>query len=387
MNLYEYQAKEILAQYGVPIPEGGVAGSAEEAEARARGLAAEEYAVKAQIHAGGRGLVGGVRLAATPKNVRTIASELIGSKLVTPQTRKEGEPVNLVYVEGAVDSAQDYFIAVLVDQATSELVVLGSKDGGVDFEERVQKDPGIVSALPIPVDGEPSEAAATAFLQELGVATDLQPRFREILSALARVFVKIDATLVEVNPLTVTPDGAVYAVDAKVSLDNNARYRHPELELLAEETVGDAVELQAQSHEINLVTLDGNIGLVVNGAGLALATQDMVIDAGGKPANFMDIRTTATSLQVARGIGLLLADPKIKVLLVNIHGGGMTTCDTVAEALAFAMVHAKREVPVVFRAAGQNAEYAKTMLNSRRVPHVLADSISEAIERAIAIAA
>ena len=147
------------------------------------------------------------------------------------------------------------------------------------------------------------------------------------------------------------------------------------------------MELQAQSHEINLVTLDGNIGMVVNGAGLALATQDMVIDAGGKPANFMDIRTTATSFQVGRGIGLLLADPKVKVLLVNIHGGGMTTCDTIAEALAFAMKHADREVPVVFRAAGQNAEYAKTMLSSRRVPHVLADTISEAIERAVAIAA
>jgi len=387
MNLYEYQAKEILAQYGVPIPEGGTAGSAEESEARARGLATEKFAVKAQIHAGGRGLAGGVRLAATPNNVRTIAGELIGSNLVTPQTRKEGEPVSQVYVESAVNSAQDYFIAVLVDQATAELVILGSKDGGVDFEERVQEDPGIVSALPIPADGDPADTEANAFLETLGVAADLRPRFREILNALARVFLKIDATLVEVNPLTVTPDGNIYAVDAKVSLDNNARYRHPELESLAEETVGDAMELQAQSHEINLVTLDGNIGMVVNGAGLALATQDMVIDAGGKPANFMDIRTTATSFQVGRGIGLLLADPKVKVLLVNIHGGGMTTCDTVAEALAFAMVHAKREVPVVFRAAGQNAEYAKTMLKNRRVPHVLADSISEAIKRAIAIAA
>jgi len=184
----------------------------------------------------------------------------------------------------------------------------------------------------------------------------------------------------------VTPEGEIYAVDAKISLDNNARQKHPELEALADETGGDEVELQAQKHEINLVRLDGNIGMVVNGAGLGLATQDMVIYAGGRPANFMDIRTTATSFQVARGIGLLLADPAIKVLLVNIHGGGMTTCDTVAEALAFAMVHAKREVPVVFRAAGQNAEYAKTMLTNRRVPHVLADSISDAIDRAIAIA-
>ncbi len=387
MNLYEYQAKEILAQYGVPIPEGGVAGSAEEAEARARGLGAEKYAVKAQIHAGGRGLVGGVRLAATPKDVRTIAAELIGSKLVTPQTRKGGEPVDQVYVEGAVDSAHDYFVAVLVDQTTSELAVLASKAGGVDFEEQVKQNPDIVHSMPVPVEGGPTEEAARAFMQELGVAADLQPRFREILAALARMFVKIDATLVEVNPLTVTPDGDIFAVDAKVSLDNNARFRHPELERLAAEIVGDAVELQAQRHEINLVRLDGNIGMVVNGAGLALSTQDMLIDAGGKPANFMDIRTTATSLQVSRGIGLLLADPTIKVLLVNIHGGGMTTCDTIAEALAFAMKHADREVPVVFRAAGQNAEYAKTMLSSRRVPHVLADTISEAIERAVAIAA
>jgi len=386
MNLYEYQAKEILAQYGVPIPDGGVAGSAEEAEARARGLEAEKYAVKAQIHAGGRGMAGGVKLAATPNNVRTVAGELIGSRLVTEQTRKEGEPVNQVYVEAAIDSAQDYFIAVLVDQATGKLTVLGSKAGGVDFEERVKQDPGIVATMPIPVEGGPAEEAAQAFLKELDVPAGTQPRFREILASLARVFVKIDATLVEVNPLTVTPDGEIYAVDAKISLDNNARQKHPELEALADETGGDEVELQAQKHEINLVRLDGNIGMVVNGAGLGLATQDMVIDAGGRPANFMDIRTTATSFQVARGIGLLLAEPAIKVLLVNIHGGGMTTCDTVAEALAFAMVHAKREVPVVFRAAGQNAEYAKSMLTSRRVPHVLADSISDAVDRAIAIA-
>ena len=387
MNLYEFQAKEILARHGVPIPAGHVAESAADAEARANELPGEKFAVKAQIHAGGRGIAGGVRLAATPRNVRAIAEEMIGSRLVTEQTRKDGEEIKSVYVEAAVDSEFDLFVAVLVDQATGELTIIGSKSGGVDFEKQVKLDPDIVVSLPVSLDGTFSQSDGKAFLSKLGLEGELAERCREVLSALARVFVKIDASLVEVNPLTITKDNQLLAVDAKITLDNNARFRHPEFDLMAAESVIDEVEMRAQKDEINLVRMDGNIGMVTNGAGLALATQDILMDAGGKPANFMDIRTTATSLQVARGIGLLLADPKIKVLLINVHGGGMTTCDTVVEALAFANAHADRKLPVVFRAAGQNADYARMLLKDRRIAHEPVDSISDAVKRAIALAA
>ena len=373
MNIYEFEAKEILAQYGVPVPEGRVASTAEEAEAVARALPGHKFAVKAQILAGGRGLAGGVELAAAPSKVGAIAKRMLGTRLVTAQTRREGEKVEQVYVEAAVEAERDLFLAVLVDQDSAALTVLGAAEGGIDFEARA--------------DGSVDDAAADAFIAKLGLAGAAAAEAREIVRALVHVFLRIDATLIEINPLTLTRDGALVAVDAKVSIDNNALYRHPEFQGLASGAAADEIEMQAQKDEINLVRLDGDIGIVVNGAGLALATQDMLADAGGRAANFMDIRTTATSLQVARGIGILLADPAVKVILVNVHGGGMTTCDTIAEAVQLALAWSERKLPVVMCLAGQNAEYARGMLQSRGVAHEPASGIGAGVRRAIEIAA
>ena len=387
MNLYEHEAKEILAQYGVPVPEGHIATTSADAEAQARALPGHKFAVKAQILAGGRGLAGGVELAATPSKVGEIAKRLIGARLVTPQTGAEGETVERVYVETAVDSERDFFLAVIVDQSSGTVSVLGSKAGGVDFEERVKREPGIVETLNVAHDGSFDDAACAAFLGKLGISGAPAAEAGDIIAALVKVFLRTDATLIEVNPLTLTRDGTFCAVDAKISIDNNALYRHPEFATLSSGADGDEIEMQAQKDEINLVRLDGNIGVVVNGAGLALATQDMITDAGGRAANFMDIRTTATSLQVARGIGMLLSDPNVKSILVHIHGGGMTPCDTIAEALALALAWSDRKVPVVTRLAGHNADYARQMLVDRNVPHERCDSISDAVQAAIARAA
>jgi len=383
MNLYEFEAKEILAQYGVPVPDGRVVTSAGDAEAAALELPGHKFAVKAQIMAGGRGLAGGVELAATPSMVGDIAKRLLGRRLVTAQTGAEGEAVERVYVETAVESAKDFFLAVLVDQALAQVVVLGSTAGGVDFEERVKREPGIVERLPVGTDGAIDDTQCDAFLTTLGISGAAAVSARRIIAALIKVFLKTDATLIEVNPLTLTRDGQFCAVDAKMSIDNNALFRHPEFAGLASGTGGDEIEMQAQKDEINLVRLDGNIGVVVNGAGLALATQDMITDAGGHAANFMDIRTTATSLQVARGIGILLADQKVKAILVHIHGGGMTPCDTIAEALALALAWSDRKVPVVTRLAGHNADYARQLLVDRNIPHERCDDIGAAVRTVI----
>ncbi|MEX0693372.1 MAG: ADP-forming succinate--CoA ligase subunit beta [Rhodospirillales bacterium] len=387
MNLYEFEAKEILAQYGVPVPEGRIASTALEAEAAAQALPGHKFAVKAQILAGGRGLAGGVELAATPSAVKSVAGRLLGTRLITAQTSAEGEIVQQVYVETAVESDRDFFLAVLVDQAGANITVLISPAGGVDFEARVKADPGIVSALPISLNGTFDDQGAAAFLAGVGIQGAQAQTAREIIKGLVTVFLRTDATLIEINPLTLTREGTFCAVDAKMTIDNNSLYRHPEFAGLASATGGDEIEMQAQKDEINLVRLDGNIGIVVNGAGLALATQDMVADAGGTAANFMDIRTTATSLQVARGIGILLADPQVKSILLHVHGGGMTPCDTIAEALALALAWSKRKVPVVVRFAGHNADYARQLLVDRNVPHERQDGIADAIQRAIALAA
>jgi succinyl-CoA synthetase beta subunit len=387
MNLYEFEAKEILAQYGVPVPEGRIASTAEEAEAAARVLPGHKFAVKAQILAGGRGLAGGVELAATPSAVRAIAKRLLGARLVTAQTHTAGEVVQQVYVETAVEPDKDFFLAVLVDQASASITVLASPVGGVDFEARVKADPGIVKAMPVNLNGTFDEADADNFLSAVGLQGVQGASAKEIIKGLIKVFLRTDATLIEINPLTLTREGTFCAVDAKMTIDNNSLYRHPEFAGLASGSGGDEIEMQAQKDEINLVRLDGNIGIVVNGAGLALATQDMIADAGGKAANFMDIRTTATSLQVARGIGILLADPHVKSILLHVHGGGMTPCDTIAEALALALAWSKRTVPVVVRFAGHNADYARQLLVDRNVPHERQDGIADAIQRAIKLAA
>nr|MDJ0828026.1 succinyl-CoA synthetase subunit beta [Rhodobacter sp.] len=350
-----------------------------EAEERCREIEATKYVVKAQIGAGGRGLAGGIRFAATPSAVREAAGQLLGKPLVTEQTDAAGQIVAQVYVEAAVVIERDFFVAIVLDPATAVPTLLASTQGGVEFEQVARTDPDVVSSLAL-ADG----ADVAGFLGELGFPDGAAAA--EVVAAAAKAFTANDMTLLEINPFARTEAGAWIAVDAKVALDASALFRHPEFEALAGDQTLTQAEQVAQEHDINLVKLDGDVGVVVNGAGLGLATNDMLVDAGGKPANFMDIRTTATSMQIAKGVELLLDDPAVKAILLNVHGGGMTVCDTVTEGVAFAYSRAARRLPLAVRLAGQNAEWATQMLQDRRLPVSLCETITDAVQKAIALA-
>ncbi len=379
MLLAEHHSKELIAQYGVPIPEGYVAGTAEEAKEKAQCIDAGRYVVKAQISVGGRGLAGGIKFAATPTAVAQEASRLLGSRLVTEQTGPKGEAVEAVYVEAAKNIARDYFIAIVLDPTTGAPLLLASREGGIAFEERARMDADTVKSHSLVDCGE----ALDAFLADLGVN---DTKAREAILSAYRAFIDHDMLLLEINPFARTADGEWLAVDAKVALDRNALFRHPEHEALLGARALTGTEAEAAKSEINLVKLDGDIGVVVNGAGLGLATNDMLVDAGGWPANFMDIRTTAKSFDIARGVELLLRDQNVKAILLNVHGGGMTTCDTVAEGVAFAYSRNSRQLPVAVRLAGQNAEWGLRILKDRRVPIEVFNDMTSAVIHAVTLA-
>ncbi len=378
MNLSEYRSKELIAQFGVPIPQGRFAQTAAEAEARARELSAKKYVVKAQIAAGGRGLAGGIKFAATPSQVSDEAGRLIGTKLVTEQTGKDGETIAGVYVEEAVDIADQAYASFVLDPKTGAPTLLASAKGGVAFEELARMDEGAVQSLELSAD----TANLSKFLEKLGLSK--VDALASLLKKAKTAFLENDLLLLEINPLALTKSGDWLAVDAKITLDGNALFRHPALEGLSDGETMTANERAAHENEINFVKLDGNIGVVVNGAGLGLATNDMIIDAGGRPANFMDIRTTATSFQIAKGVELLLEDPQVKAILLNVHGGGMTVCDTVAEGVAFAYSRSDRKLPLVARLAGQNEDWARKILKDRMLPVESHPSISQAIAAVVA---
>lgn len=386
MNLHEFQAKAILARRGVAAPAGGIAWTPDEAAAIAREIGGGRFAVKAQILAGGRGEAGGVKLADSPDEVRAIAADMLGSRLVTAQTSKAGRSVRRVYVEAAVKCQREIYVALLLDRIEGRIELLGAAEGGGEIEELLRRDPQRLLRLPFEGTKPPSEKELRGFADGLRLPGTVAGEAAALFAALARAFVEIDAGLIEINPLGLTEDGKLIALDVKMTVDDNALFRQPELQALRDEDEIDEQELEAQRHDLNFVRMEGNIGVVVNGAGLALATHDILRDAGGAPANFMDVRTTAMSQQIAKGIGLLLADPGVKAILVNVHGGGMTSCDTIVDAIQIAMRWSGRKLPIVFRAAGQNADHARWMMADRRIPHEVAASITAAARRAVELA-
>ena len=381
MDLPEYESKELIAQFGVKIPEGRIAATAAEAEEMARTIKSERYMVKAQITAGGRGLAGGIKRAATPSAVREEARRMIGTKLVTEQTGPSGQNIRAVYIEAAVDIEHDYFIALAIDPGTALPMLFASSQGGVAFEQAARIDPRVVKHLALTGDGDTLEKDVAAFLKNLDFPDPAGAA--KMVQSLHRAFLANDMTLLEINPFARTKSGDWVAVDAKVSFDDNAKFRHPELEAIAADPYLSPAERVAQENNINLVKLDGSIGVVVNGAGLGLAVNDMLVDAGGKPANFMDIRTTASSFDIAKGVELLLDDAKVKSLLVNVHGGGMTVCDTIAEGVAFAYSRTKRRIPIVVRFAGANAEWGLKILKDRRLPVESFPDMTQAVRRSV----
>ncbi|PKQ11666.1 MAG: succinyl-CoA synthetase subunit beta [Alphaproteobacteria bacterium HGW-Alphaproteobacteria-1] len=385
MFLAEYQSKELLAQYGVSVPDGRQARSPEEAQRFCKEIEAHKYVVKAQIGAGGRGLAGGIRFAATPSAVAQEAGRLLGSVLVTDQTGPAGETVGLVHVEAAIDIAQSCFVAIALDPSSGAPMLLASGAGGVEFEQRARMDESIAQGCLLPEDSAEARARIAEFLSGVGL-TEAQDGALDAIFAARRAFIDNDMTLVEINPFARTRDGRWIAVDAKVAIDPNAGFRRPEFASMVAERPAPADELAAARHNINLVRLEGNIGVVANGAGLGLATNDMLVDAGGKPANFMDIRTTATSMDVARGIEILLGDGRVTAILLTIHGGGMTTADTVAEGVNFAYAKAARKLPVIAYMSGKHADWGHRILRERKVPVESCDTITAAIGRVVALA-
>ena len=382
MNVHEYQAKELLARFGVAVPGGRVAYTPEEAADAAAGLGGALWAVKAQIHAGGRGKAGGVKLARSPADVRAAAAELIGATLVTPQTGPAGSEVKRVYVEEGCDVARELYLGMLVDRATGRLTLIGSTEGGVEIEEVAAAAPEKILTVAVdPASGvRPFHARRLAF--GLGLAEGQVEAAVALVTGIYEAFVAFDASVVEINPLIATGEGALVALDAKMSFDDNALYRRPEIAALRDEDEEDPMERQALRHDLNYVKLDGNIGCMVNGAGLAMATMDIIKLHGGEPANFLDVGGGASRERVAAAFGLILSDPAVEAVLVNIFGGIMR-CDVIAEGVVAAARETSLNVPLVVRLAGTNVELGKEILDNSGLSILSADTLGEAAERAV----
>jgi succinyl-CoA synthetase beta subunit len=385
MQLQEFQAKTLLSQYAVTAPAGAVAMTADEAEAAAARLNTDKIFVKAQIHAGERLAAGGIRTVSSAKAAKIAAGELLGQKLVTAQTSAQGQTVKSVLVEAGIRAAQELYLSLQTD-AVSGAILLTVGQGGSDIEKRVATQELKLESLPLGIKGERRPSEVVELARRIGLTGDVAVKFGELIKKLHRAFVELDAGLIEINPLVVTDAGDLVAVDAKVVVDDNALFRHPDLKELRDDSKTDRVELHAQRHQINFVQMDGDIGTVVNGAGLALATLDMIVAAGGSPANFMDIRTTAKSLDIAQGISLVLENPRARVLLVNVFGGGMQPCDTIAEALGIAFRKSKRILPVVIRMTGNNEDLARLRLANFNLPKTECADMWQAVTRAVAFA-
>jgi succinyl-CoA synthetase beta subunit len=394
MDLHEFQAKELLERLGIEIPAGRIVESAADAHRAAEGLGGRRFVVKAQIRAGDRARHGGVRFADGARAAAAEAGALLGRRIVTPQTPEGGALVKWVYVEEAVDAVQLLYAAIVLDRVSGRPLALASAHGGDDLEDRAERDPGIVQSIPLTIGNDAADGDFAGLAGRIGLGGAALASAARLFRQLAAAFVELDASLVEVNPLALTASGRLIALDAKLSIDDNALFRHADLRALRdymERDESDPVELEAQRHQINYIRMAGDIGVLVNGAGLALATLDMVCDAGGRPANFMDIRTTATSLDIARGFKLVLDTPAVRAILVNVHGGGMQPCDTIAEGIGIAArccdrLVSGRDIPIVISMAGNHAEFARTVLANTGVPHIACGTPWEAVQKAVACA-
>ena len=389
MNVHEYQAKALLAEYGVAVPRGRVAYTAGEAEEAARELGGPVWVVKAQIHAGGRGKGGGVKIARSVAEAREHAAAMLGMTLVTPQTGPAGREVGRVYVEEGCDVARELYAGVLLDRAEGRVAAMASAAGGMDIEEVAAAAPEKI----LRVGMDPATGMKRFHADRLAYGLGLEGREAAAASALLlglyAAFVATDASLVEINPLAVTGDGRVLALDAKMTFDDNALYRRPEIAALRDESEEDPREREAARHDLNYVKLDGNIGCMVNGAGLAMATMDIIKLHGGAPANFLDVGGGASGERVTEAFKLILSDPDVDGVLVNIFGGIMR-CDTIARGVVDAARVVSLEAPLVVRLEGTNVDLGKQILADSGLPIVPADDLADAaakIVRAVAEAA
>jgi succinyl-CoA synthetase beta subunit len=385
MNLHEYQGKQLFAEYGLPVSKGFAARTPAQAAAATATIGGNRWVVKAQVHAGGRGKAGGVKLVESAEEVRAFAEKWLGQRLVTYQTDASGQPVSRILVETCTDIARELYLGAVVDRASRRIVFMASTEGGVEIEKVAHETPEkILKATIDPLTGaQPYQARELAF--KLGLSGDQIGQFTKIFLGLAKLFKDKDLALIEVNPLVITAAGNLHCLDAKITVDGNALYRQPAIKAMHDPSQDDAREAQAAQWDLNYVALDGNIGCMVNGAGLAMGTMDIVQHHGGQPANFLDVGGGATKERVTEAFKIILSDAKVKAVLVNIFGG-IVRCDLIAEGIIGAVQEVGVKVPVVVRLEGNNADLGSQLLADSGLNIIAATSLTDAAQRVVAAA-
>ena len=385
MNLHEYQAKKLFADYGLPVSEGYAVDTADQAVAAAEKIGGTRWVVKVQVHAGGRGKAGGVKLADSLDDVRAFADQWIGKRLVTFQTDEDGQPVSKIYVESCTDIATELYLGAVVDRGTRRVVFMASTEGGVEIEQVAEETPEkILKTMIDPFVGpQPYQGRELAF--KLGLEGKQVQQFSALFMGLAKLFHELDCSLLEINPLVITETGDVHCLDAKVNIDGNALYRQKSIEAMRDLSQEDEREAQADEFNLNYVALDGNIGCMVNGAGLAMGTMDLVKLHGGNPANFLDVGGGATKEAVAEAFKIILSDDSVKAVLINIFGG-IVSCATIAEGIIGAVQEVGVTVPVVVRFEGNNSELGRQTLKESGLNIIPGESLVDAAEKAVAAA-
>lgn len=382
MNIHEYQAKQLFREYGIPVPNGSIANTATEAVDAAKALGTDKYVVKAQVHAGGRGKAGGVKLLSNLDDVKQYAQALLGTRLVTYQTTEEGQPVSQLLVEAPCNIDRELYLGVVIDRASQRVVIMASTEGGVDIEEIANKHPEKILQVAIdPLIGVmPFQCRNLGFA--LGLTGDQIKEFTQVLIGVGKLFVEKDLSLMEINPLVVTKEGHLLCLDGKINVDPNALYRLPKLREMRDVSQEDDRENQAKDWELSYIALDGNIGCMVNGAGLAMATMDLVKLSGGNPANFLDVGGGATKERVTAAFKIILSDKNVKAVLVNIFGG-IVRCDLIADGIIGAAKEVGIKVPVIVRLEGNNAALGAEKLNNSGFNIIAAKSLRDAAKQAV----
>jgi succinyl-CoA synthetase beta subunit len=386
MKIHEYQGKQVLANYGVPVPRGIACFSVDEAMAAAQQLGGPVWVIKAQIHAGGRGKGGGVKLARSMDEVKAHASSILGMQLKTHQTGPEGQKVRRLLVEEGADIRKELYVGMVVDRETQRVALMASSEGGMDIEEVAAHTPEKIHKVYIDPATGLTDAEADDVAAKIGVPAASVPQARAVLQGLYKAFWETDASLAEINPLILTGDGKVIALDAKLNFDSNALYRHPEIVALRDLDEEDPAEIEASKFDLSYIQLDGNIGCLVNGAGLAMATMDTIKLFGGEPANFLDVGGGATTEKVTEAFKIMLRNPRLQAILVNIFGGIMR-CDVIAEGVVAASKAVGLKVPLVVRMKGTNEDLGKKILKDSGLPIIAADTMAEAAQKVVAAAA
>ena len=382
MNLHEYQGKELFAKFDLPVSKNKVITSADDAVSACRDIGGKKWVVKAQVHAGGRGKAGGVKLVSTPEEALEFANHWLGKRLITYQTDSNGQLVNSILVEECTDIAKELYLSAVIDRASQKIVFIGSSEGGVNIEEVAENTPEKIIYEPIdPLTG-PMGFQSRKISKVLGLDSEQSKQFSKMLPQLTDLFITYDLSLLEINPLVITQGGKLHCLDAKINIDSNAVYRQPEIQAMHDPSQEDPRESEAALNDLSYVSLDGNIGCMVNGAGLAMGTMDTIKYFGGSPANFLDVGGTATQERVSKAFKLILADPEVKVVLVNIFGG-IVRCDLIAEGILAAIEEVGVSIPVVVRLEGNNADIGSNILAESTAEIVSLNNLEDAAKKAV----